>query len=100
MLLYFARLGNLLDQVFQAIDGRKAGNALAHPGVDPASCRFGEGRRQVTELGPGRDHHGVRQIALRELACPAASSADGPRRITVRVGFWCSSSAMSRVACP
>src|SRR5436309_14633294 len=71
MLLYFALLGNLLEQVFQAIDRRKAGNALAHPGVDLASSGLGEGRRQVAELGPGRDHHGVRQIALSERASPA-----------------------------
>src|SRR5207249_787298 len=71
MLLYFFRLGNLFEQIFQAIDRRKAGNALAHPGVDLDSCRLGEDRRQVTELGPRGDHHGVRQIALRERAPPA-----------------------------
>ena len=71
MLLHFLRLGYLFEQVFEAIDGRKAGNALAHPGVDLGSRRLGERGRQVAEPCRGRDHHGVWQIALRERAPPA-----------------------------
>src|SRR5712671_133374 len=56
MLLDFLRLGNLFDQVFQAIDRRKAGNALAYPGVDLAA----RGQRRVA----------IRPILHRRLKLP------------------------------